>query len=156
MQDPFQDPGHYAQGAPEEIDIAHYINILRRRALLIAVLSIAGLVLAFAGSLFLEDRFLAKAVISPVKEGGGASAGLSVLVQQLESVPGMSLSSPSSAPEILALLNSNMLRKKVIERYDLLPVIFSERWDSEKKNWAEQEEKPTLHAPLTAQKGLMS
>src|SRR3972149_1877590 len=49
-----------------------------------------------------------------------------------------------------------MLRKKVIERYDLLPVIFSERWDSEKKNWAEQEAKPTLHDALRALERLMS
>lgn len=156
MQDPSQYAGHYGQDAPEEIDIARYINILRRRALLIAVLSIAGLVLAFAGSLLLEDRFLAKAVISPVKEGAGAPAGLSLLVQQLESVPGMSLSSPSSAPEILALLNSNMLRKKLIERYDLLPVIFSGRWDMEKKNWAAGEEQPTIHDALRALERMMS
>lgn len=156
MQDPSFNPGHHGQVAPDEIDIDRYFSILRKRALLISVLAITGLILAYAGSLLLEDRFLAKAVISPVKEGGGAPAGLSVLVQQLESVPGMSLSSPSSAPEILALLNSNMLRKKVIEQYDLLPVIFSERWDSEKKNWAELEAKPTLHDALRALERLMS
>lgn len=153
MQDRSLYPGH---GAPDELDIARYLSILRRRALMISVLALSGLVLAFAGSLLLKDRFQAKAVISPVKEGGGAPAGLSVLVQQLESVPGMSLSSPSSAPEILALLNSNMLRKKVIEQYDLLPVIFSEQWDSEKKNWARQEKKPTVHDALRSLERLMS
>lgn len=156
MQDSSFNHGHQGHGAPDEIDIARYFSILRRRALIISALAITGLILAFAGSLLLEDRFQAKAVISPVKEGGGAPAGLSVLVQQLESVPGMSLSSPSSAPEILALLNSNMLRKKLIEQYDLLPVIFSERWDREKKNWAEREEKPTLHDALRSLELLMS
>lgn len=151
MQDPFFNHG---QGAADELDLGRYFAILRSRALLIFVLAITGLILAFAASLLLEDRFQAKAVISPVKEGGGGPAGLSVLVQQLDSVPGMSLSSSSSAPEILALLNSNMLRKKVIEQYDLLPVVFSERWDREKKNWAGQE--PTLHDALRRLERLMS
>lgn len=153
MQDPSFNPD---QGAPDEIDIGRYVSILRTRALLISVLAITGLILAFAGSHLLKDRFQAKAVISPVKEGGGAPAGLSVLIQQLESVPSMSLSPPSSAPEIIALLNSNMLRKKVIEQYDLLPVIFSERWDTEKKSWAEEKEKPTVHDALRALERTMS
>jgi uncharacterized protein involved in exopolysaccharide biosynthesis len=119
-------------------------------------MSIAGLVIAFAFSLLLEDRFKAKAVISPVKEGGGPPVGLSLLVQQLESVPSMSFSSPSSAPEILALLNSNRLRKKLIERHGLLQVIFRDRWDSEKKDWAKGERVPTFHDGLRALERSMS
>ncbi|CAG1066536.1 hypothetical protein BAC1_02154 [uncultured bacterium] len=140
----------------DEVDIIDYLLILRRRALLISALSIAGLVLAFAFSLLLEDRFKAKAVISPVKEGGGPPVGLSLLVQQLESVPSMSFSSPSSAPEILALLNSNRLRKKLIERHGLLPVIFSDRWDREKKSWRAGERVPTFHDGLRALERSMS
>lgn len=158
MHDPSQYSGHYGQGAPDEIDIVYYLRILRKRALLISVLSIAGLVLAFAGSLLLKDRFLAKAVISPVKESGGpaAGAGLAILFQQLDSVPGMSLSAPSSATEILALLNSNALRKKAIETYGLMPVIFSDRWDREKKDWADGVEKPTIHDGLRSLERMMS
>jgi uncharacterized protein involved in exopolysaccharide biosynthesis len=152
-----RDPSPYlGQRAPDEIDIVHYLSILRKRAVLISILSIAGLVLALSGSLLMEDRFQAKAVISPVKEGGGAPAGLSVLVQQLESVPGMSLSSPSSAPEILALLNSNMLRQRAIEQYDLLPVIFNKRWDREKKDWTAGESQPTVHDALRALERIIS
>lgn len=141
---------------PDEVDIIDYLSILRRRALLISALSLAGLVLAFALSLLLEDRFKAKAVISPVKEGGGPPVGLSLLVQQLESVPSMSFSSPSSAPEILALLNSNRLRKKLIERHGLLPVIFSDRWDREKNSWRTGERVPTFHDGLRALERSMS
>lgn len=148
MQDTSRYQGQYRK--TDEVDIIDYLSILRRRALLISALSIAGLVLAFAFSLLLEDRFKAKAVISPVKEGGGPPVGLSLLVQQLESVPSMSLTSPSSAPEILALLNSNRLRKKLIERHGLLKVIFSDRWDSEKKSWATGVRVPTFHDGLRA------
>ncbi|MCC6502430.1 MAG: hypothetical protein IT362_04750 [Deltaproteobacteria bacterium] len=133
----------------DEIDILGYLAIVRKRALLISILSITGLVLSLTYSYSLADRYKAKAVISPVKEGG-ASTGISVLVQQIESVPGMSLSSPSSSGEILALLNSNMLRKKTIEQFDLLPVIFGARWDSEKNDWEAGKEKPSVHEGLRA------
>ena len=156
MQDApfFHDPRE--QSGRDEINILRYLSILRKRALLITVLSIAGLALALALSLLLEDRYQAKAVISPVKEGGGASNGFAVLVQQLESVPGMSLSSPSSSTEILALLNSNMLRKKTILKFDLLPVIFSKRWDREKKDWAAGKDKPSVHDGLRALEKILS
>lgn len=156
MQDPSRYPWNHGQAAAGEVDIIDYLSILRRRALLISLLGIAGLVLAFALSLLQEDRFQARTVISPVKDGGGRTAGLSLVVQQLESVPSMSLSSPSSAHEILALLNSNMLRKKLIEQHDLLPVIFSDRWDKERKDWAAQAQKPTIHDGLRALERIMS
>lgn len=117
-----------------EIDLLQYFAILRKRAALISIFALLGLFGALASSFLIDDRFQAKAVISPVKEGGGP-AGLSVLVQQLDVVPGMSFSSPSSASEILALLNSNMLKRKAIETHALLPVLFRERWDTEKKIW---------------------
>jgi len=139
-----------------EIDIIDYLSIVRRRARLISLLSIAGLLGALALSFLLEDRFLAKAVISPVKEGGGQQAGLSLLVQQLESVPTMSFSSPSSAPEILALLNSDMLRRKLIDRHELLPVIFKKKWDPGKGAWAQGVRPPTVYDGLRELEGTLS
>ncbi len=139
-----------------EIEIIDYLSIVRRRAWLISLISIAGLLGALAFSFLIEDRFQARAVISPVKEGGGQQAGLSLLVQQLEAVPTMSLSSPSSAPEILALLNSSMLRKKLIEQHALLPVIFREKWDSKKNAWASDKDVPTVYDGLRALERRMS
>lgn len=144
---PFQ-PGPGSRQRRDEVNILFYLSLLRRRALLIFLLSIAGVALAVAWSYLLEDRYIAKAVISPVKEGGGASSGVAVLVQQIESVPGISLSSASSSSEILALLNSNMLRKKTIERFDLLPVLFPDRWDAAEKNWADAKTRPSVHGGL--------
>lgn len=130
-----------------EIDLLHYILILRRRAALIAVMGLMGLAAALGASFLMVDTFQAKAVISPVKESG-APPGLSAIVQQLESVPGVPFSSPSSATEIIALLNSGMLRKKAIEAYNLMPVVLPERWDLEKKTWKDKQ--PTPHEALRA------
>lgn len=131
-----------------EINLISYILIIRKRMVLISVFALIGFATALGASMLMKDRFQAKAVISPVKEGG-APAGLSMLVQQLEVVPGMSLSSPSSASEIIALLNSSMLRKKAIETYGLLPIILSDRWDAGKKAWSDGKE-PTVNDGLRA------
>lgn len=143
------------QNGRDEINILRYLSILQKRAILISVISIAGLALAVALSFLLEDRYQAKAVISPVKESG-ASNGFAVLVQQLETVPGMSMSPPSSSTEILALLNSNMLRKKTILKFDLLPVLFSERWNREKKDWATGKKNPSIQDGLRALEKILS
>lgn len=150
MQEAPIQPGPGARQRRDEINILFYLSLIRRRALLILLLSIAGAALAVAWSSLLEDRYIAKTVISPVKEGGGASTGVAVLVQQIESVPGISLSSASSSSEILALLNSNMLRKKAIERFDLLPVLFPDRWNAAEKKWPDKNTKPSVHDGLRA------
>jgi hypothetical protein len=35
----------------------------------------------------------------------------------------------------VALLKSNILREKMVERYNLMPILFYEKWDPEKKTW---------------------
>lgn len=130
-----------------EIDLLHYLLILRKRAVLIILMGVIGLLGALGASFLMEVTFQAKAVIAPVKDSG-APPGLSAIVQQIESVPGVPFSSPSSATEILALLNSGMLRKKAIETYGLLPVVLPQRWDLEKGSW--KNGKPTQHEALRA------
>lgn len=140
--------GPPARERATEIDLVDYLDIFRRRALLLTVMALLGGAAAFALSYLPGDRYQARAVIAPVREGASPS-GLSVLVQQLEAVPGMSLSSPSSASEILALLNSNMLRKKAIDEHALLPVLFRDRWDAAANRWAGGPA-PTAHDGLRA------
>ncbi|MBM2839368.1 MAG: putative rane protein, partial [Deltaproteobacteria bacterium] len=54
-------------------------------------------------------------------------------------LPGISLPGSSSSSEIVNFLKSNILREKVIERYNLLPVLFYEKWDEGKKDWEKGE-----------------
>jgi hypothetical protein len=63
---------------------------------------------------------------------------LSALAQQfggMGGLAGLALPGGTTASEIVALLESNILREKVIERYNLMPVLFYEEWDAEKKDW---------------------
>jgi uncharacterized protein involved in exopolysaccharide biosynthesis len=85
----------------------------------------------------IPNIYQATAVISPIS-GKESSSAISSLAQQLGGLPvGSLLGTPTTATEIINFLNSKILREKVIEKDNLLPVIFPERWDKEKRRWKE-------------------
>jgi uncharacterized protein involved in exopolysaccharide biosynthesis len=123
----------------DEINLLNYWRVIQKRQKLI-VRVVSAVVLATAViSLLLTNIYQAKAVITPItyKEGRSGDASLSALMLQFGDIPGIRLPGGSSAAEIVNLLKSNILREKIIERYQLLPVLFYKKWDAEKKTWKE-------------------
>src|SRR4030066_910102 len=122
------------ESSEDEINLLDYWRVIwKRKILIISVVFLITLLSAII-SLYKTDIYQAKAIISPVSEekGGG---GLSLLSQQFGGIAGIALPASTSSKEILNLLNSNMIREKMIEKYNLLPVLFSKNWDKEKKEW---------------------
>lgn len=122
------------ESSEEEINLLDYWRVIwKRKIFIISVIFVTTLVSAIL-SLYKTDIYQAKAIISPISDekGGG---GLSLLSQQFGGIAGIALPASTSSKEIMNLLNSNMIREKMIEKYDLLPVLFSKNWDKEKKEW---------------------
>jgi uncharacterized protein involved in exopolysaccharide biosynthesis len=71
-------------------------------------------------SLAMTPVFEAKAVIMPVETSGAKSGIGSAMSAQL----GFGGQEGNQKTEIIGLLKSNMLREKIIKKYDLLPVLF--------------------------------
>src|SRR5512142_3003444 len=71
--------------------------------------------------------------------GGGGAAGLAVLAQQFGGLPGISMPGSASASEIVSLLKSNILREKIIQKYNLMPILFYKRWDAKRQIWKKVE-----------------
>ena len=133
----------------DEINILDYWHVIWKRKFLILILMLAAVFTTAAVSIQMTNIYQSAAVISPVsgKEGGG---GLSAIAQQFGGLPGISLpGSASSSSEILNLIKSNVLREKVIEKYNLLPLLFHEKWSIEKKSW-KVDKAPTLWDGLRA------
>ncbi|MBI1821658.1 MAG: hypothetical protein HYR79_08110 [Nitrospirae bacterium] len=125
----------------DEINILDYWHVIWKRKLLILILMLAAVFTTAVVSMRMTNIYQSAAVISPVsgKEGSG---GLSAIAQQFGGLPGLSLpGSASSSSEIVNLIKSNVLREKVIEKYNLLPLLFHEKWDYEKKDWKKEKEK---------------
>ncbi len=83
----------------------------------------------------MTNIYRSKAVILPIGQKAG---GLSALASQfggLAEIAGISVPETGSKSEILALLKSDILKVEVIKKYNLLPILFYEQWDKEKKTW---------------------
>ncbi len=121
----------------DEINLLDYWRVIRKRQRLIVRVVIAAVLATVVISLFMTDIYQSKAVITPIasKDSATGVSTLSALALQFGALPGIVLPGGSSAAEIVNLLKSNILREKVIERYQLLPVLFYKEWDAEKKDW---------------------
>jgi len=120
----------------DEINLLDYWRVIWKRKVLIILLVFVTALITAVYSLSLINIYQASVIITPIssKDSGGGG-GLSALAQQFGGLPGISLPGLSSASEIVNLLKSNILREKVIDEFNLLPVLFHEKWDEEKKDW---------------------
>lgn len=123
----------------EEINLLDYWRVIWKWKYFIILLVFITSLTSAIHSLSKIDIFQATAIISPLSEDK-SSGGLSILTQQLGGLPGISLPPSTSVSEIMNLFNSNMIREKMIERYDLFPILFPDRWDKEKKEWKKEVE----------------
>jgi uncharacterized protein involved in exopolysaccharide biosynthesis len=116
----------------EEISLLDYWRVIQKHGKLIGRIVLVTVVLTAVVSLFMKNIYQVKVVIAPIagKEGTTSSTA-SMLAQQF----GIVQSGPAPGTEIFNLLNSNILKHKIIEKNDLLPVLFEDNWDKEKNTW---------------------
>ena len=121
----------------DEINLLEYWGVIRKRWKFIISLM---LIVAFAvavRSLFMDNIYQASAVIAPVesKDRAGGMSSLAAQFGGLAGIAGISMPGSASLNEIKSLLNSKVLKEKVIEQNNLLPVLFPDAWDEEKGAW---------------------
>ena len=138
MTDQTQNPNQQFQyDAEDEINLLELWQVIWKRRKLIGTLVVTMVLVTIVTSLFMKNIYQSQAIIVPVttKDSGGGGGTLAALASQFGSLPGISLPGASSATEIVSLLNSNILREKIVERYRLMPVLFYEQWDPKKNDW---------------------
>ena len=127
----------YEADNDDEINLLELWQVIWKRRKLVARIVAACVVLTVVGSLLMTNIYESKAVIMTVEAkssgGGGMAAALAAMGGGLGGMIGTPES--ASASEISMLLNSNILREKIINEYKLLPILFSDQWDEEKKTW---------------------
>ncbi|VAX31988.1 hypothetical protein MNBD_NITROSPIRAE02-581 [hydrothermal vent metagenome] len=119
----------------EERTLLDYWRVLVKRKWLIIILVLVSVFATAIISLFETNIYQSRAVIAPVSDSGGKARRLAALASRFTGMPRITLPGTASSSEIIALLNSNILREKIIRKYNLLPVLFYEQWDEEKKDW---------------------
>ncbi len=82
-------------------------------------------------SLFMTNIYKSETVILPLGQSGSRLGSLAALA-------GISPNAGSWSVEIVALLKSNTLKKEIIEKYHLLPVLFYKSWNKKEHRWKKQ------------------
>ncbi|MBP7232921.1 MAG: hypothetical protein KBA28_13430 [Syntrophaceae bacterium] len=119
-----------SDGQEEKIDLFALGNLLWKRRKMISWISGVMVVMTAVSSLFMPNIYEAKAVIIPVQRDKDMA---STLMGNLYNMMGAPYTSASG--ELVLLLQSNILREKIIQDYQLMPVLFKRLWDEEKKDW---------------------
>jgi uncharacterized protein involved in exopolysaccharide biosynthesis len=120
----------------DEISLLEYWQVIWKHRKTILRLAIAIPVITAVVSLFMTNIYQSRAIIAPITTKEGGAGGFSALLaQQFGGLPGVLTPGAASASEIVNLLNSNVLREKIITRHNLLPILFPDEWDAEKGRW---------------------
>ena len=117
----------YGLGTENEIDLLDLGLILWRSKWFVFGLTVACTFIAFVYSFF-------------------------VLTPQYRATADIQVNAESQSV-ILSYVTSNRFHKKLISRYDLLPMFFEARWDADKQKWAKsgKAQAPTAEAVLARQ-----
>lgn len=133
-------------GREDKIDLFALWQVIWRRRVLIAYIVCTMVAMTALGALFMPNIYTAQAIIMPVEKSGGGMAAS--LMEQMGGLPGLiGLSEATSSTEIVLLLQSNVLREKILKDYNLIPAFVSRQRGGEKKAWKTGKEKGfTLNA----------
>jgi uncharacterized protein involved in exopolysaccharide biosynthesis len=124
----------------EEVNLLDYYRVLIKRKWQISLLTLFCILLAFAVTLKMPEKYQAEVTLLPLLNGNNSSAGN--LASQISALPllGSSLGDLSKfgggkSKELVNILKSRTLTEKVIRYFNLLPVLFSDQYDSETKSF---------------------
>ena len=103
----------------DEINLLDYLKIIAKNKLLIIILICISVTITSIISFQMPEIYEAKALITPAVQPRD-QGGINVIAAQF----GIASPASSNASEIVNILKSNILREKIIKKYDLLPVFF--------------------------------
>jgi len=121
-----------------------FMVLLKHKMLIIGVVFFAG-VAAVVVSLMLTNIYRSEATIAPREEEKSASSSLTSALGGLGGMVAgqLGLGGGGSLEKLEVMLKSRNLTIRVIEKHELMPVLFADLWDKEKKRW-DTDEPPTL------------
>jgi uncharacterized protein involved in exopolysaccharide biosynthesis len=142
---------HVLDANSRETSLGELCSILWRSKWLILGVSAAAAILAFGIAQVVPKRYNAVIVISPVSQESssgkmGAISQVSESFGGLGGLLGLGGAGSEQKAETMATLQSESLTENFIQRNNLLPILFADKWDDARKTWksADPAKQPTL------------
>lgn len=110
------------KGHVGELSILDIIRILWKRKIIILICMVVFVGVTVIVASTMKPVYEAKAIIAPVGQQQAFSPVVSTITTQMGLSPGQT----TNVAEIINLLQSNILREKVITKYKLTPVLFGD------------------------------
>jgi len=136
QQSPPESDRNYQYVADDEINLLDYLIVLLKHKWRIAsIVIIAGLI-AVIHSLQLPNIYRSEATIFPRQKEKSESSTL-VALRGLGGIAGelVGLGGGGSADKFVIVLKSRHLSRRIVEKYNLIPQLFEDTWNSENKIW---------------------
>jgi uncharacterized protein involved in exopolysaccharide biosynthesis len=140
-----------SQLGDREFSLRDLLGILWRGKWPIFWTTLTCAVAATAAAWVVPKEFDAAVLMAPVTSTSGSiqTGGLSALASQfggLAGLAGLASNGDSKKSESVALLQSEALTERYITENNLLPVLYANKWDSQKMQWKvyDSEDMPTL------------
>ncbi len=130
----------------DELSLREFVAILQSGKWLILFVTLLATGAATAAAYLIPKTYEANVVVLPVA-GGSGSGSLSSLASKvggLASLLGVSAGTDYKRTESIAVLKSNALIRKYITANNLMPVLYSARWNTKLNNWKDPQHAPTL------------
>jgi uncharacterized protein involved in exopolysaccharide biosynthesis len=123
--------------AEDEINLFDLFLVLLKRKWLIVGIVVFGGVAGVATSLLMTKIYRSEATMLPREEEKMSSSILSSAFGALGSMVAgeLGLGGSGSLEKLQVVLQSRYLAQRVIEKYNLMPVLFPDEWDERTKKW---------------------
>jgi uncharacterized protein involved in exopolysaccharide biosynthesis len=130
----------------DQVTLKDLVQLLRARGLLVACCTLAFGIAAGVFAFISPKWYQATVVLSPVAAStpGGMGSSISSQLGSLAALTGISVGSDSRKSESVAMLQSEALTERYIERNELLPIIYRNDWVAGNRTWKKPADAPTL------------
>jgi uncharacterized protein involved in exopolysaccharide biosynthesis len=133
----------------DEINLLDLLLVLvKRKRLIVGLILIAGIA-AVIISLLMTNIYRSEATILPREQEQSASGALSSALGGMGGLVAsqLGMGGNGSLEKLEVVMKSKYLAQRVIEKYDLMPILFPKDWDQKTKKW-------TVDEPPTVQDGI--
>lgn len=125
---------------PQQISVREIATEFYKHRWFIFIFTITTSLLALVTSLVLPKHYSATALVSPVSRSasGGASGAVGSALSKfggIASLVGLQTGSGSDKAIDIATLKSQVLTRRYIQKYNLMPILYKGKWNSKTNSW---------------------